>query len=55
MNGTRPGAGARVEAAWGGGGGEPEIPAWLRYGDADIHDALSSNSKLRPDQVRTLC
>ena len=47
-------AGARVEVAWGGAGGEPEIPAWLRYGEADVHDALSSNSKLRPDQVRAL-
>ncbi len=45
-------AGAPVEAAWGGGGGEPDIPQWLRYGEADVHDALSSNSKLRPDQVR---
>lgn len=40
-----------MEAAWGGGGGEPDIPQWLRYGEADIHDALSSNGKLRPDQV----
>ena len=41
-----------MEAAWGDGGGEPDIPQWLRYGEADVHDALSSNSKLRPDQVR---
>ena len=45
-------AGAPAEAAWAGGGGEPDIPQWLRYGEPDVHDALSSNGKLRPDQVR---
>ena len=35
----------------GGGGGDPEIPPWLRYGDEEIYEALSTNAKLKPDQV----
>lgn len=34
-----------------GGDGEPEIPFWLQYGNDEIYEALSTNAKLKPDQV----
>ena len=43
-----------MEGGGGGGGctgGDPDIPDWLRYGDDEIYEALSTNAKLKPGQV----